>query len=720
LCPFLPRFVGPPVLKFIVVVDVFTYLNAAMGVGFLSLGALAAWQWRRRGDPPSPYIALALASLGIIVLIGLEEDIAGEQQSEVLEFFSLVLFMASAYFLLLFRHSIIPLARVWRIVLTVAVVASLVVLLVHPLPESDHPDYTPLELVILFFVIGTWSFCIGEPAITFWRVSRSRPLVQRTRLRALSGAYVALILIIFVAVFASIGGQPTGVQAITTISVLLLIPVLWTAFAPPQWMRRAWRAREEEFRLIEDLAVYAVDRHEIAQRALNRALRLAGADGGFIVSTDEIIAVEGIDTTEARRLLDIRSVQEDPQRWTEAGGQNVVIFSLRSEEGEEAMGLVSGRMAPVFGSDELRQLSQYAELVGVALARVRLVEELRDQTESNEALLHAISDLGEGFVVTQNGRLDYANEAYLRMTGYTFEELKGLPSLLELSLPEEREALAERMRRRLAGGQVSDHYEAGFLTKDGRRIDAEVAVKLLQTPSGPRVISIIRDVTERKRAEAFRSQFIQNAAHELRTPTTAMVGFADLLDSRRGELDEQEMTSISEALNRQGERLRVLVANLLDITRLQEGRIPLKLEALGLGEVLTEVLQSNPAPENKSVAVESPMDITVLADKLRLEQILTNLLVNAYRYGGRRIAVDASTNGDGVLVSVSDDGPGVPGNLMPSLFEPFSRGEDATKVGGSGLGLAIVRMMARAQGGDVWYDGREQAGAKFVFKIPRA
>jgi signal transduction histidine kinase len=277
--------------------------------------------------------------------------------------------------------------------------------------------------------------------------------------------------------------------------------------------------------------------------------------------------------------------------------------------------------------------------------------------------------------------------------------------------------LAERLRRRLAGGQVSDHYEAGFLTKDHRRVEAEVAVKLLQTPGGPRIISIIRDITERKRSEAFRDQFIQNAAHELRTPTTAMVGFADLLDSRRDQMNPQEMTSISEALNRQGERLRVLVANLLDITRIQQGKLPLELQPIGLGDVLTEVLQSNPAPKEKSVVVEAPADLRVMADRLRLEQILTNLLINAYRYGGESIAVDASRNGGGVMVSVSDDGPGVPVDLLPSLFEPFSRGADSTKVGGSGLGLAIVRMMARAQGGDVWYDAGDQPGARFVFRL---
>jgi signal transduction histidine kinase len=92
-------------------------------------------------------------------------------------------------------------------------------------------------------------------------------------------------------------------------------------------------------------------------------------------------------------------------------------------------------------------------------------------------------------------------------------------------------------------------------------------------------------------------------------------------------------------------------------------------------------------------------------------------LTNAYRYGGESIAVRAKDNGNDVVVSVSDDGPGVPGELVPSLFEPFSRGEDSSRVGGSGLGLAIVRMMAQAQGGDVWYDTTNGLGARFMFTL---
>jgi PAS domain S-box-containing protein len=383
------------------------------------------------------------------------------------------------------------------------------------------------------------------------------------------------------------------------------------------------------------------------------------------------------------------------------------------------MGIVSGPIAPLFGSDELFQLSRYAEVVGVALARVRVSEQLRDQTESNEALLQAISDLGEGFLITEAGHLEYANEAYLRMSGYTFEELKALPSLLELSVPEQRAELEDRLRKRLAGGAVSDHYEAKFLTKDGRVLEVEAAVKLLQTPRGPRVISIIRDITERKRAEAFRDQFIANAAHELRTPITAMVGFASLLEKRRHEMSEAELNTVSDALTRQGERLRVLVANLLDITRLQQGKLPLDLAPLPLDEILQDALDANPAPEDKTVSVDSPDGLSVLADRLRLDQILTNLLTNAYRYGGPSISVQAKANKTHVTVSVADNGRGVPGELVPSLFEPFARGADSASVGGSGLGLAIVRMMARAQGGDVWYEHSRPAGSRFLFTLRR-
>jgi PAS domain S-box-containing protein len=395
------------------------------------------------------------------------------------------------------------------------------------------------------------------------------------------------------------------------------------------------------------------------------------------------------------------------------------MIPLRSDSGNEFLGIVSGPIAPLFGSDELFQLSRYADVVGVALARVRLVEEFREQTESLEALLHALSDLGEGFVITQSGQLEYANEAYSKMTGYSLQELMALPSLLELSRPEDRPALTDRLRQRLMGGEVSDHYESALVRKDGRVLDVEAAVKLLQTPEGPRIISIIRDITERKRTEAFRDQFIANAAHELRTPITAMVGFAALLDKRRDEMSEKELDTVSGALNRQGDRLRVLVANLLDITRLQQGKLPMELEQLPLDDVLEGVLESNPAPEGKSVAVHLDDHLTVVADRLRLEQIVTNLLTNAYRYGGRSINVHAQADDEQVTVSVDDNGGGVPRDLVPSLFEPFSRGEDSSRVGGSGLGLAIVRMMARAQGGDVWYEAGNGTGARFAFTLKR-
>jgi signal transduction histidine kinase len=106
----------------------------------------------------------------------------------------------------------------------------------------------------------------------------------------------------------------------------------------------------------------------------------------------------------------------------------------------------------------------------------------------------------------------------------------------------------------------------------------------------------------------------------------------------------------------------------------------------------------------------------VFADKARLEDMLVNLLVNAYRYGGDKIRLQAGPTAGGVLVWVADNGKGVQAELVNELFDPFTRGKGSADIGGSGLGLAIVRMLAKAQGGDVWYE-HENGEPRFVLKL---
>ncbi|MDQ4124076.1 MAG: ATP-binding protein, partial [Actinomycetota bacterium] len=133
-----------------------------------------------------------------------------------------------------------------------------------------------------------------------------------------------------------------------------------------------------------------------------------------------------------------------------------------------------------------------------------------------------------------------------------------------------------------------------------------------------------------------------------------------------------------------------------------------------------EVVASTPPPDGRRVEVEVKDTPVALADKHRLDQVVTNLLTNAYRYGGPNISLSgARLNGD-VILSVTDDGPGVEDQLVDDLFQPFSRGSTSSTIGGSGLGLAIVKMLVEACGGEIWHEALQPSGARFCVKLKSA
>ncbi|MGH2722587.1 MAG: sensor histidine kinase [Actinomycetota bacterium] len=173
------------------------------------------------------------------------------------------------------------------------------------------------------------------------------------------------------------------------------------------------------------------------------------------------------------------------------------------------------------------------------------------------------------------------------------------------------------------------------------------------------------------------------------------------------------------AIGRQGERARKLITSLLDLSQLEQGSIKLDLDVVDISEVTSSALCACAPPPPRTVKVES-VDFQVRADRVRLEQVFVNLLGNAYRYGGPNVSILGSHQGPYVLVVVSDDGPGVPPELIPRMFEPFARGRDVEGIQGSGLGLAIVRRILEASGGEISYDRRSSSGARFLLRLPQA
>jgi signal transduction histidine kinase len=215
-----------------------------------------------------------------------------------------------------------------------------------------------------------------------------------------------------------------------------------------------------------------------------------------------------------------------------------------------------------------------------------------------------------------------------------------------------------------------------------------------------------------------KSEFVANAAHELRTPLAAVSGLTELLTGR-DQLSAEELDNVTAALARQGERARILVERMLNLMRIERGAGVTRLQPLNAAHVVGTALTSTPAPEGVKVTTDLDTDLALLGDEVALEQVFTNLLTNAYRYGGPSVHISGAATDDGTVITVEDDGVGVSQRAEEHLFEPFNRGTEISGVG-SGLGLAIVRKLLRSMGGDITYERRDPNGARFVIRLQGA
>jgi len=207
--------------------------------------------------------------------------------------------------------------------------------------------------------------------------------------------------------------------------------------------------------------------------------------------------------------------------------------------------------------------------------------------------------------------------------------------------------------------------------------------------------------------------FVAIAAHELRTPAASVYGVLATLVGRGDELSPELRDELVHVGHEQAERLRRLLEELLDLSRLDAGSIAIEPRPLVLRSVLEEIA-SAAVPKGTAVRLDVAPDLAAVADPLVIDRVVSNLLVNASRYGAAPIVLAAEQRDRHLRISVEDAGAGVPEELLPRLFERFARSGEAP---GSGLGLAIARSYARAHGGDLVYDPRG-AGARFELVLP--
>lgn len=241
-----------------------------------------------------------------------------------------------------------------------------------------------------------------------------------------------------------------------------------------------------------------------------------------------------------------------------------------------------------------------------------------------------------------------------------------------------------------------------------------VARNLLNDPDLEGFVFNFSDVTEETRARAAleeanerleelvrsKNEFIASVSHELRTPLTAVVGMADLLEEE--DLDESERLEFRSVLRSQARHTAAIVEDLLVAARADIGQVTILPEPCLVADIVDEVVRLVTVPTSVSVDVDP--DLTVRADRTRLHQVLRNLVLNAERHGGDRVAVSASSEGGRVSILVADDGPGVGDADADSIFEPYHRSRRSSTTPGSiGLGLSVSRILARLMDGDLTY-----------------
>ncbi|KQQ91747.1 two-component system sensor histidine kinase KdpD [Massilia sp. Leaf139] len=221
--------------------------------------------------------------------------------------------------------------------------------------------------------------------------------------------------------------------------------------------------------------------------------------------------------------------------------------------------------------------------------------------------------------------------------------------------------------------------------------------------------------------ERLRNSLLAALSHDLRTPLTLLVGLSESLARSKPPLPAAQL-ELARGLHEGALRMSALVANLLDMARLQSGEVRLKLEWQALEEVVGTALRlSGPLLEKHTVTTHIPPDFPLLRfDAILLERVLCNLLENAAKYTapGARIDISAALHGGSAALTVADDGPGIAPGREEEMFEKFTRGERESGRGGVGLGLAICRAIVEAHGGRIRYAGSELGGAAFVVTLP--
>jgi PAS domain S-box-containing protein len=376
-------------------------------------------------------------------------------------------------------------------------------------------------------------------------------------------------------------------------------------------------------------------------------------------------------------------------------------------------------------------------------------EEARAGMRSFREILEAAPDAI--IEVDREGRILLLNLVTEKLFGYKREELLGqtvdilVPDALRAGHAQHRAHYWDHPVIRPMGSGLALHGRR----KDGSSLPVEISLSPVTSEDGFRVMAVIRDISERRqtedrlremqqtyarelesrnreveRANQLKSEFLASMSHELRTPLHTIIGFSELLaEELEGPLNEKQRRFMDH-IHTDSLHLLALINDILDISKIESGRLSLSREAFDITGTVEETLSSiRPQGIAKAITIETNLSISVpiYADRLRVKQVLLNLLSNALKFTpeGGKVAVEAALRNGFIEISVSDTGIGIPKDQHEAVFDKFYQVGATTKGvrEGTGLGLAISKALVEEHGGRIWLESEPGRGSRFTFTI---
>jgi len=422
------------------------------------------------------------------------------------------------------------------------------------------------------------------------------------------------------------------------------------------------------------------------QMAAIRQTILAAVSGAILAAILLALALSSYTTQPLRRLT-----------------ENVVNFG----KGKKPVSTFSPR------NDEVGQLEQaFNEMSAQLKTRI---DELQKERGTLTAVLANMTD--GILIVDQQGNVQLINHAARRM--FKVNETEALShSLIEVVRNHQVAGLWRKCQA--TGAQQSSTLE----TSPDRLLVQGIATPLQQSLPGS-ILLVFQDLTRVRRLEMVRRDFVSNVSHELRTPLASLKALTETL--MEGALEDPPAARrFLTRMEGEIDNLTQMVQELLELSRIESGKVPLERRSISPLELLTpaiERMQLQAERAGLNLSLECREDLPpVNADPTRIEQVLVNLLHNAIKFTppGGKITVSAYTEDSNVIIYVKDTGVGIAPGALPRIFERFYKADRARSGGGTGLGLSIARHLVEAHGGRIWAESMVNQGSTFFFSIPLA